>query len=89
MADDTVWLTEQLAAVEARILVIQAAITRVVSRAQSYSTDTGQTRISKEEVQLASLRLQLKDEEARRNDIRNQLGLGNTAGRQVYVIPDY
>lgn len=88
-SDDTAWLEEQLTAVETQIRTLQAAINRVASQAQSYSMDTGQTRITKAEAELMGLRLALKDAEDRRKEIRNELGLPNAVGRVVTVLPGW
>lgn len=92
MSDDPTndaFLQTQLTATEAAIVATQAAILTVVSGAQSYTLDTGQTRQTVTRSTLGDLRLALKALYDIRVALRNQLGLTNNVGRQVHVIPGF
>lgn len=86
-SDDTVWITEQIQLSEQAITAINAAIIAIAGGAQSYLLNTGQTeqRVSKADIE--SLGKMLKLYEERRTKYRQQLGLTNTIGKQIHLIP--
>jgi hypothetical protein len=84
MTDDTTWLTERIAAVEAQIVQIENAITTVASGGQSYSTDTGQTRISVTRSSMGELKNALSSLENHRATLKARL-----CGGSVYVRPEF
>ena len=87
--DETAYLQAQLTATEDLIAKLQSAIARVVTNAQRYSVDSGQTRTSKDEADLAQIRLTLRDQQNYREQLRNQLGLPSNIGRTIHVIPGF
>lgn len=88
-SDDTVWITQQILLSEAAITAINNAIVALSTGAQSYELNTGQTMQRVTKANLAELANALKFYEERRTKYRTQLGLTNTVGRQVTIIPDY
>lgn len=83
---DTAWLQDRIDAKKALILSIETAISALVSGAQSYTLDTGQTRQTVTRANLSELRKTLSWAEAELERLDNQLNGGTPAmvGRLVY-----
>lgn len=87
--DDTDFLNSQLVATEALITAYQGAMLALANGAQSYTNDSGQTRLSVTKADLGSMRLLLKGLYETRDELRSRLGFTKTLGRQVHVIPGF
>jgi len=80
---DTFW-TDRLAAAKAMVAAYDAAILALVSGAQSYQLDTGQTRQLVSKANLASLR-------SARDGLLNEVATleARTCGRGTHVVPNF
>lgn len=84
--DDTAFLEQQLASVEALITAYQAALTAFATgNVQSYTLDTGQTRQTVTKANLTEMDRQVDRLMNRRAVLRAQLGLGGHS----YVVPGF
>jgi hypothetical protein len=77
-------LDAQIVQLEADIAQARAAITVILTGAQSYSTDTGQSRVQVERARLGELRLYKAGLEEQLNALRLRRG-----GGVIRVIPDF
>lgn len=82
----TEWLEARRAAKMAAIVACETAITAIMSGAQSYSLDTGQTRQSVTKTSLSELRKMLQQLEADLQVLDDRIeGTGQTSfGRPAY-----
>jgi len=83
---NTEWIMERIAATKALILQYETAIGALATGKQSYSLDTGQTRIVVTRAQLGSLQLTLQRLETRLDELERQLRGG---GQTNYVRPGW
>lgn len=86
---DAVWIQARIDAKKALIVSIETAIAALVTGAQMYSLDTGQTRTSVTKANLASLKNTLRDLESELASLETQLVAAEGGSTGIYCRPAF
>jgi hypothetical protein len=84
MTDDSEWLAARIEAVEKSIVATEAAIDTVAAGGQTYSMDSGQTRLSVTRSTMGELKNALSSLENRRATLKARLCGGSVYGRPEF-----
>ena len=86
---DAVWIQERITRTRETIVSIENAVTALVSGAQSYTLDTGQTRQTVTKANLAELKNSLSYYEGRLRELEAELGVLTNGSASLYVTPGF